>query len=277
MNKIYRYLDYRAFLKDALKERKGNNPHFSYRYISNYLNLKSPGFFNWVLQGKKRLPDPLVPRIAELFRLDKEESEYLSILVKYNHCARTDERELLFRQLAGFYTKRMKELQPEQYQLFSQWYYLAIRELLRVIRFKDDFRELAKSLSPKITVREAQEAIMTLKKLGLIAPDESCFLKPTESLITTKDVWESELIKNLQIHFADMGKNAIVTVPKQQRDISNLTFCASEGAMKQIAHEIARLREKVLQISENDRGADRVFQGNFQIFPISQQCKGACQ
>ncbi len=171
----------------------------------------------------------------------------------------------------------MKQLEPEQYQLFTQWYYLAIRELLRVIQFKDDYRALAQSLLPKIKIKEAEEAITILKKLGLVAPDKDAFIKPTEELITTKDVWESELIKNLQIQLADMGKNSIVTIPKQQRDISNLTFCASENAMKQIAHEIAQLREKVLQISENDRDADRVYQGNFQIFPISQKCKGARQ
>jgi uncharacterized protein (TIGR02147 family) len=277
MKTIFEYLDYRAFLKDALKERKHSNPHFSYRYISNFLNLKSPGFFNWVLQGKKRLPDLLVPKIADLFKLGKEEREYLALLVKYNHCASITEREWLFNQLSGFYKKQMKELEPGQYQLFSQWYYLAIRELLRVMQFKDDYRALAQSLHPKIKVKEAQEAITALKKLGLIAPDKDSFMKPGDDLITTKDVWESELIKNLQIQLADMGKNSIVIVPKQERDISNLTFCASERAMKQIAHEIAQLREKIFQISENDIDADRVYQGNFQIFPISQKRKGAGQ
>jgi uncharacterized protein (TIGR02147 family) len=271
MKTIFEYLNYRLYLKDAVQDRKRCNPHFSYRFISNYLNLKSPGFMNWVIQGKKRLPESLVPRIADLFKLKKEEREYLAILVKYNHCVNVVEREWLFKQLSGFYSKQMQELQPEQYRLFSQWYYMVIRELLRVIRFKDDYRALAQSLRPKIKVTEAKEAIAVLKKLCLIAPDKDGFLKPNDALITTKDAWESELITNLQIQLANMGKESIVAIPKQERDISNLTFCASENAMKEISREIAKLREKVLQISENDCEADMVYQGNFQIFPISQK------
>jgi uncharacterized protein (TIGR02147 family) len=277
MTTIFNYLDYRAFLKDALKERKQNNSHFSYRFISNYLNLKSPGFINWVIQGKKRLPESLVPKIADLFKLEKQEREFLAILVKYNHCADIAERQWLFKQLSGFYKKQLKELLPRQEQLFAQWYYLAVRELLRVMQFKDDYQGLAQLLRPKIKTKEARDAISILKKIGLVVQDKDSFIKPNEALVTTKDAWESELITNLQIQLADMGKNSIVTIPKHQRDISNLTFCASDGAMKTIALEIAQLREKILQISENDSDADKVYQCNFQLFPISQKCKGARQ
>jgi uncharacterized protein (TIGR02147 family) len=271
---IFKYLDYCQFLSDALGERKRKNPHFSYRYISNFLHLKSPGFMNWVIQGRRKLPEALVPRIADLFTLNDREKEYLALMVKYNHCTSIPDREILFKQLIGFQKKKSSVVKPQQIQLFTKWYYCAIRELLRVLPFRDDFQRLSVTLRPKIKSKQAREAVEILQKIGLIGRGDDGYFKPIEPLITTGDVWESELIKNLQIHFAEMGKNAIVGIPKKDRDISNLTFCASEKTMRSISDEIAALRKKILAMSENDREADTVYQCNMQLFPISRKTKG---
>ena len=269
---IFNYLDYRKYLADALQERKRQNYHFSYRFIAQHLNLSSPGFFNWVISGKRKLPEALIPKIAILFKLNDKECAYLHLLVKYTHTADTSEKEELFEKLSVFIKKQNKlQLQPQQYQLFSKWYYLAVRELLRAFRFKDDFRSLASVLHPKIKTREAREAIEVLEKIGLISRDEQGFHRPVETLLTTGEVWESELISNLQIQMAELGKKAIVSVPKKERDISNLTVCLSEATMKKISGEIAALRQKILTLSENDHDADRVYQCNVQLFPVSQK------
>jgi uncharacterized protein (TIGR02147 family) len=271
---IYQYFSYCQFLGDALRERKQNNPHFSYRYISNFLNLKSPGFMNWVIHGRRKLPESLVQKIADLFKLDDRQREYFSLLVKYNHCTDISEREALFRRLVDFQRKKSSILKPHQHRLFTKWFYLAVRELLRVAPFKGDFRRLAVTLRPKIKSREAREAISTLEKIGLVKRgDDGCY-RPEEVLVTTGEAWESELIRNLQMQLIDMGKNAMVTVPKRERDISNLTFCASEGTMRRIADEIAALRQKILAMSENDKEADRVYQWNMQLFPVSHKAGG---
>jgi uncharacterized protein (TIGR02147 family) len=271
---IFKYLNYCQFLSDALTERKRKNPHFSYRYISHFLHLKSSGFMNWVIQGRRKLPEALVPRIADLFTLNDREREYFALMVKYNHCVSIPDREILFKQLIGFQKKKSSIVKPRQLQLFTRWYYLAIRELLRVLPFRDDFQRLSVTLRPKIKSRQAREAVELLQKIGLIGRGDDGSFKPIETLITTGEVWESELIKNLQIHFVEMGKNAIVSIPKKERDISNLTFCASEKTMRSISDEIAALRQKILAMSENDREADTVYQCNMQLFPISRKTKG---
>ncbi len=267
---IFDYLDYRKYLADALAERKEHNFHFSYRFIAQHLNLSSPGFFNWVISGKRKLPETLIPKLAILFKLDDKECAYLTMLVKYNHCIDIAEREELFEKLSGFVKKQKKHmLQPGQYRLFSKWYYLAIRELLRVTRFSDDYHLLAISLYPKIKISEAREAIEVLEKIGLISRDEEGFYHPVETVLTTGEVWESELITNLQIQMAELGKKSIVSVPKKQRDISNITVCLSEKTMRRISGDIAAFRQKILALSENDTEADRVYQCNMQLFPVS--------
>lgn len=274
MKSIFNYLDYRKYLSDALEERKRMNRHFSFRFISQHLDLKSSAFMNRVIKGKKKLPESLVPKIAELFKLNDTEREYLLILVKFNHCSDTADHEELFRKLDALKRKETaRHVQPEQYRVFTRWFYVAIRELLRIVRFKGDYHALAGSLHPKIKNREAREAIETLEKTGLIIRGEDGIYHPLESQITTGETWESELIKNLQIQFASLGKNAIVSLPKQQRDISNLTFCASEATMRRVADEIAALRRKILAFADNDADADTVYQCNLQLFPIGRKTR----
>jgi uncharacterized protein (TIGR02147 family) len=195
-------------------------------------------------------------------------------MVKFKHSINAIEREDLLRKLEAVKKKETaRHVQSEQYQLFSQWFYVAIRELLRIISFKDDYHALAASLLPKIKNKEAREAIQLLEKIGLIAQDEDGVYHPLESQITTGDVWESELIKNLQIQLTELGKNAILTIPRQQRDISNLTFCASKATMRRIADEIAALRRKILTFADNDADADTVCLCNIQLFPIGKKTR----
>lgn len=272
MESIFDYLDYRKYLSRVIEDRKQANRHFSYRFISQHLNLKSSGFMNRVIKGNKKLPELLVPKIAELFKLNDREKEYLMSMVKFNHSINTAEREDLLRRLEALKKKEnARHVQPDQYQLFSKWFYVAIRELLRIINFKGDYHALAASLLPKIKNKEAREAIQLLEKIGLIAQDQDGVYHPLESQITTGDVWVSELIKNLQIQLTDLGKNAILTIPRQQRDISNLTFCASKATMRRIADEIAALRRKILTFADSDADADTVCLCNIQLFPIAKK------
>jgi hypothetical protein len=43
--------------------------------------------------------------------------------------------------------------------------------------------------------------------------------------------------------------------------------------MRIIAGEIAAMRQRILELSENDPEADRVYQCNLQLFPVSMIAK----
>jgi uncharacterized protein (TIGR02147 family) len=269
---MFNYIDYRKYLKDALVERKEQNYHFSYRFIAQHLNLSSPGFFNWIVSGKRKLPEAFIPKLAILFKFTAKECAYFSLLVRHNHSTDPTEREELLQKLSQFAKREhRKEINPEQYHYFSKWYYIAIRELLHIYDFKDDYRSLALQLQPKIKSVEAREAIETLEKIGLIAPDENGFYRPVDKVVTTGETWKSEMITNLQMILIDLGKKAILSVPKTERDISNLTVCITDNGRQRISQEIAMLRKKILEISENDRGADNLYQCNIQLFPLAQK------
>lgn len=271
---MFTYLDYRKYLRDALVERKEQNYHFSYRFIAQHLNLSSPGFFNWIVSGKRKLPETLIPKLAILFKFTDRECAYFSLLVKYNHTADPAEKEELFQRLSQYIKKEQRQqITPDQYKYFSKWYYVAIREYLRLYDFRDDYRSLAQQLRPKIKSSEARDAVDVLIKFGLIAPDENGFYRPVDKMVTTGETWKSDMINNLQVILIDLGKKALLSVPREERDVSNVTICVSETGRRRVSQEIAAMRRKILEISENDRGADTLYQCNVQLFPLTKKKK----
>ena len=57
-------------------------------------------------------------------------------------------------------------------------------------------------------------------------------------------------------------------------DMSTLTLSISEDAYGTMKEEIANFRKKLLGIAEKDRIPDRVYQLNYQFFPLSKLKEG---
>jgi hypothetical protein len=77
---IYRYTDYREYLKAYFSERKRNDTKFSHRYLSRRLGLASPNFIMMVMQGKRNITQQMAFRISTEFKLDPKETEYFENL-----------------------------------------------------------------------------------------------------------------------------------------------------------------------------------------------------
>lgn len=271
---IYKYIDYRQFLADAMKLKKDTNPHFSFRYIAQRLDLRSSGFFNWVVQGKRDLSNPLSYKVAQLFGLKKKRLEYFLCLVRYSQTKYAAEKQELFEKIAHLRRHHVDRVNPEQYQFYENWYNSVIRELVELQPSEEDYGKLAACTIPQITAKQAQDALHLLEKLGLIKKRTGGGYRRSHSTITTGDQWQSATIGNLQLKLLQMGIDALQKIPKNQRDISHLTISVSEETMEKISEKIAELRRLILELASADKAANRVYVCNFQIYPVSQSCNG---
>jgi uncharacterized protein (TIGR02147 family) len=254
-------------------ERKKSNRHFSFRYISNFLGLKSSGFFNLVLHGKRQLSESLALRVADLFKLPEREREYFLYLVRYGCTRKQMEKKFYFERMVACRSRHAKRIEPAQYLLYRAWYYHVIREMLPIVNFRGDYAALAKKLRPPISSREAREAVKVLQDTGLVTRSAGGAFRLTQPAITTGDEWESALIHNFQASLIEMSKGALESVPKPERDISSLTVSISQKTFIKMSYEIKKLRQKFLAMAEDDANADKVFICAIQLFPVTGGCK----
>ncbi len=266
---IFQYLDYRKFLDKVIRERKKENPHFSHRYITQRLGLKSCGYILAVIRGKRKLTEKLILGLSDILKLNARESEYFMQLVKYNDAKTPSEKQSHFERLVKNRRRKCKQLASNKFRFYEKWYYSAIRELLSVIEFSGDFRELATLLTPSIAVSEAREAVEVLHALGMIEKWSSGVYRKKDVALSTGDAWDSAVVHALQRRFGWMGVEALDRFPRHRRDISNLTLSISGETFDRIKDRITQLRSEILEMAREDKSADRVVQCNFAVFPLS--------
>jgi uncharacterized protein (TIGR02147 family) len=270
MPDIFAYTDSRLFLKDYYDEQKKANASFSYQYFANRAGLKSKTFIYKVIVGQKALSKSAVFSVAQAMGLKKKETEYFEAMVNFTQGRTEREREFYFGHLQAFGRHHSSaRLRQDQYTYFSKWYYPALRELVAIIDFKNDFKLLGRSLDPPISAVQARKAVKLLIDLGLIKRTSSGMYCQTDKTLTTGDHVQSLAVQTFQKENLQLAAESIDRHKRHQRDISTLTASISEAGFHRISDEIAAFRKKLAAMIEKDEPADRVYQINFQAFPLS--------
>ena len=73
-------------------------------------------------------------------------------------------------------------------------------------------------------------------------------------------------------HYEDLVRTAEAydRHPFERLSMSTLTLSVSKETYLRIKEEIAGLRKKISHLAETDKGPDRVYQLNYQLFPLSR-------
>lgn len=267
---VFGYTDYREFLQAAYVAEKAGHRGFSHRYIMTKVGATSSGWFSDVLKGRITLTRTYGIRLAQLFKLRTDEEEYFLALLDYGEAASSEEKRRALERIVAFREPKVDVVGKDKFEYYSRWYHVAIRELLFFHVFKGDYAELVARLSPPITAGQAKRAVALLLRLGFVAADESGRYRPTQPIVKKDTEVKSEHLANFLRANMELGIEAIERYDKENRDISALTLALGPQEFKTAREEIRALRKRLLALSEKPHPEKRVFQCNFQVFPVSK-------
>ncbi len=272
MNSIYEYSNYRSFLKDIFKWLKKENPQFTQKRVMIDLGVSSSGFLSNVLSGMKNLNPAQVEKLTEILNITKAEARFFTALVGYDQARNTNDKQKFYTIIKDIQVQKFKHLEGVELDLFSRWYFVAIRELLSIIRFKDDYKNLSKSLKPTITMKEAREAIYFLEAAGFVARDAQGYYESKDVLVSSNNEIKSSSVVAFQLQMIDVGKQALISTSTIGRDVSAISFCASKELFDRIKKETQEFRKHLLELTEQESlESAAVYQLNMQLFPISNE------
>ncbi len=275
MVSIYDYTSYREFLCDYYTAQKECSPSFSYQVFANKAGFKTKTFIYKVIKGEKALSRGSVLKISKALKLKKREIEYFEAMVHFNNAGSIDEKEFYFHRLQSLSKNhRSGKIRKNQYTYFDKWYYVVLRELVTLLDWQEDYSLLAKAVDPPITTKQAKDAVTLLVELGLIKKTAKGQYMQVQKNITTGENFKSLLVQKFQKNTISLALNSLDRHKKHIRDISSLTVGVSHESFLRIRDEIKSFREKIVEIIHGEDGADRVYQINFQAFPLSQIPKG---
>ncbi len=272
IKEIYQFVDYREFLKDRISFLKETLPTFSYRNFNRRAGMKSPAHLKLIMDGKRNLTSDSAEKICKGFRLSKKESRFFHALVNFCQAGTYDEKNLYYQQLVDFTPKKSPAtLQSKYYKIYSNWYYLALMEVVRLDNFREDYHWIANKLKPPISVPKAKHAMKELEGLGLISRDEAGRLKKTDEMLATPNVVRSLSITEFHEQLMELSKEAVKMDPVDDREFSAITMAISTEKMAELKDALQEFRRKLhRQLEEGNNNKTEVVNINLGFIKLTK-------
>ncbi len=279
MVNIFDYTDFRKYLEDYYNEKKNRNLNFSYQYLAKKAGFNNRGFAYNIVKGKKNLSRANCFKVSQALRHNRDETDYFENLVAFNQAKALEEKQHFFEKLRQIKARgkgysKAQLVCHDQYEFYSRWYHSAVRSLIDMYTFRNDFKWLARMVTPAITAKQARLSVELLKKLGMIKRLKNGTCGIAHKSITTGKEVVGLAVQNFHGECADLAKNAIRNMAKENRSITGLTLGISKASYDRIVEETLRFQENIMDIANADQNADRVYQYNFHIFPVSKADNG---
>jgi uncharacterized protein (TIGR02147 family) len=268
--RVFEYTDFRQFFQDRYALRKRENAAFSLRWLAAKAGM-DPGTLSRVMKGERKLDPRFSARLGQALGLIGDEREYFENLVLFSQARSQTEKNQFYEKMLKLLGSKVRSLEERQYAYYSQWYHVALRELLNVYAFKGDHAELARLLRPAIRPQDARKAVQLLLEAGLVEVDSQGVHQLTDKLITSGEGIGALLADNFHQAMGEMALRALQEMERAERSFSALTLTLSPAGRESVEAALGRFRRTVMEIAKRDANVDGVYQMNFQFFPLSRR------
>jgi len=227
---IFGFDDYRSFLQAACETRKQAQRSFNLAAWARKLSLKSSSTLIMILNGTRNPSAELTESLVQDLGLNPEEAEHFRNLVQLEKSKTNPHlRAMILDKMPVIKERPNSQLIKMKYfRLISEWYFMAIRELVDLPDFQEDSEWIQSRLRFRVTKPQIEEAIEVLVQCGLLARGENGKLQYTSSVATTFDV-PNEDIQKFHKGSLELMKQAVDQVPAAEREMLNSTFtCRAE-------------------------------------------------
>jgi len=275
---IFQYTDFRSWLKDVFQSLKERDPKFSHRFILLRLGVKSSGWLADMLSGRRLLNRTHLLGLSRVLGLSPREELYFETLADYNQAKNLLEKNRAYEKILTFHEIPKDIIEADRFEYFSKWYYSAVREYLLIEPFRGDYARLGRHIRPAISSAQARESIELLEKMGFIKRLASGEFRPATEHVKKQSAFSPVHYYQYLKSQMDLGMGAMERISKEERDISAVAVTLSQDSFNAVREEIKALRQKMIQISEAENkkfwngiqgDTRRVFQGVFELFPVS--------
>ncbi|MCK9183263.1 MAG: TIGR02147 family protein [Fibrobacteraceae bacterium] len=269
MESIFNFLDYRAYILQYYLFHKQKHKGFSWRLLSHRAGFTSPVFLKLVAEGKRNLGLESIDAVGTALDLHGSEHSFWHHLVLFNQVTSSIEKQehyLALHAMTGD-IKSLKLMRGIQ-TFYGYWYIPAIRELISLYPFRDDFRLLADSLNPPISENEARYAVSVLVRLGLIRENQDGSWKQVPKALRSGTPLDRSVLLAYHREMLRLAGESLFKFDKNKRFVSSLTIGVSKECYEEILAETKAFKNKVLQLVHGDSHSDTVMQFCMQMFPL---------
>ena len=272
---VFKYHDYRVYLKDWIESRKSVDSKFSLRKLAQTAGL-TPGYLSMVLSGERVLSGKSLAKILPELQLNKTERSFFEAMHLLGTSDSEEVRLEAFHRMSQFtaYSKSNQK-ESETYQYLNHWYHLAIRELTAHPEFKLDAEWIRSKLRIKISLSEINDAISFLVKGRFIEINtDGTITPPDRNIDCSGGVYRISLTQYHRQMFK-LAEQSLHNTRDTERNIMGHTFSVSPDKYSQVKDVIHEAIQKIQEISDRKEPGTNtkktaVYHIELALFPLTK-------
>lgn len=276
---VFAFTDHRAFLNRWLEVKQQISQGYT---VSRFARMAgcSPSHVRNVLHGERDLLPPYVDGFARALRLEADDAEFFTLLVRYAQASTLSERAYLLQQIAG--TLRFRDAHPlegVQFLSLARLSHVAVYELSSLPAFREDPAWIAEVLD--LSPAEASAALAELRAAGMLVPRADGTHRAAFPFNATANEVAAPALVLLHDRGMEVAVNAAAGSPEDR-----LYFTAVGGVASSLVPELraavdrfhARADSLMAEIQASDardHAPDTVLLMAVQLVPVSRPLTGS--
>lgn len=232
-------------LKNRFEELKNEQPRYSLRKFATEVGIVAPTLSH-ILKGKRSIGEKDRKRILRYLNLDPATFDSL-------------EKN----------TNDLSSVPWDIFEIMSDWYFDAIREMINLEDFQADPKWIAKRLRlPEVMIKRSLELLFEHQviKEGVGSRWVVDELK-TEVLGKEQT---NETLKKLQSQLLDKAQSSLEKVPKENREQLSLTISINTRDLPEVKKRMKKFALDLMDFTQRrDNKHDEVYQAILSFFPLS--------
>lgn len=273
---VFNYSNFRSYLHDYILEKKKSTKNFSLSQMAKRMGLANTASLSRVVKGDREPGQDISDKLIRYFDFSEGQSSYFRYLVLLEKAKKDPQlKVMLMEKLRDLHPQKKFHLLDEKtFRVIANWYYISLREIVRLRNFYDDPQFVVDHLNFKLTPSDVKEAFHTLTILGLLEKDQSGKTVQTQNTVDTQNDVASEAIKRYHEQNIDNSKIALRDIDVMEREFQAASFAIKVKDLPLLKEEFRDFKYKMMQKYEAAHGeGDEVYQLNIQFFPITKFSK----
>lgn len=273
---IYTLTDYRKIFSKVMDERKALNSSLTYESLAESIRIQK-SYLSKVINGRASFNSDQLFMAARYLDFDKDETEYILLLLEQERSTYPERRELLGieiekireskRDVKAALGDKVKQMDAGEFDtsIFGEYYMdpniLLTHMFLTISSYREDLESIKYEL--RLNEDKFSEILKKLEKMGLISISQGKVKMLLPSLHLPR---ESKLIFAHQLLMRHRSLHHAQNLEVTNRKLFSATFSSNPKAKILIEERFSEFIKDVQKISSKGKPTD-CYQLNFDLFP----------
>ena len=272
---VYHYTDLAECLCGLKNFRaRKNRAEAAFTALAEKLGAGSRTEVKKIFKGGVPVPKATLVRIAEVFELGPDESDYLELLRRFQLSQEPNTAMALFKKIQEMRSRHLHithshVLSETQLEVLESWYTLPLLFYLDLKDHSHDPDVISRHFGGKISPDQVTTSFRKLERVNLIRRYEDGRWVKTEHSVAILDHLPRPMVKRFHQMMIERSLESVQGLPPERRHLMGLSIAVKKDQLELLKKRISDFMVCLDQEFSSSE-ADQLYQLNLQLFNLAR-------